>query len=385
MSRITYLSEAEVRDVAAKLRAVQDPGRRDPPRHRLVRDRLAQRLPVLEDALHRSGEDDRRSEEGRLPRLAVAATVLRAEEPLFPEIVEQGPGGARRQGRRCRRRTRCSTSRNPKAVDVVQGEARRRCCSMGVGAIKVDFGEAAPLDGHLRLRAHRVVRAQPLSAALQQGGLRTSRSEVNRREHDLGAQRVGREPALSAALGRRRREHRHRRWPSTLRGGLSFGLSGFTFWSHDIGGFMGKTRRGSLSPLAAVRRAHVAQPHATACRRASRGSTARRSSNDFRRAVEMRYRSCRTSTRRPRTRRARGLPMLRALFFEYPEDPGSWSIEDEYMFGATCSSRRCSRPATSRARLPAAGQVDRLPDRPRVRRRALARRSPPARCRSCCS
>ena len=26
-----------------------------------------------------------------------------------------------------------------------------------------------------------------------------------------------------------------------LRGGLSFGLSGFTFWSHDIGGFMGKT------------------------------------------------------------------------------------------------------------------------------------------------
>ena len=40
--------------------AVQGPRRRAAPRHRLVRDRLAQRLPVLEVALHRSGEDDRR-------------------------------------------------------------------------------------------------------------------------------------------------------------------------------------------------------------------------------------------------------------------------------------------------------------------------------------
>jgi alpha-D-xyloside xylohydrolase len=26
--------------------------------------------------------------------------------------------------------------------------------------------------------------------------------------------------------------------------------------------------------------------------------------------------------------------MLRALFVEYPEDPGSWTVEDEYLFGA---------------------------------------------------
>jgi alpha-D-xyloside xylohydrolase len=30
----------------------------------------------------------------------------------------------------------------------------------------------------------------------------------------------------------------------------------------------------------------------------------------------------------------RGLPMLRALFVEYPEDPGSWTVEDEYLFGS---------------------------------------------------
>ena len=29
-----------------------------------------------------------------------------------------------------------------------------------------------------------------------------------------------------------------------------------------------------------------------------------------------------------------GFPMLRTLFFEYPNDPTSWLIEDEYMFGS---------------------------------------------------
>jgi alpha-D-xyloside xylohydrolase len=30
----------------------------------------------------------------------------------------------------------------------------------------------------------------------------------------------------------------------------------------------------------------------------------------------------------------RGLPMLRALFLEYPDDPTSWLIDDEYLFGS---------------------------------------------------
>ena len=31
---------------------------------------------------------------------------------------------------------------------------------------------------------------------------------------------------------------------------------------------------------------------------------------------------------------ARGFPMLRPLFFEFPNDPGSWTIDDQYMFGS---------------------------------------------------
>jgi alpha-D-xyloside xylohydrolase len=31
---------------------------------------------------------------------------------------------------------------------------------------------------------------------------------------------------------------------------------------------------------------------------------------------------------------ARGHPVLRTLFFEYPDDPTAWKIEDQYMFGS---------------------------------------------------
>ena len=29
-----------------------------------------------------------------------------------------------------------------------------------------------------------------------------------------------------------------------------------------------------------------------------------------------------------------GLPMVRALFVEFPDDPGSWSVDDEYLYGS---------------------------------------------------
>ena len=31
---------------------------------------------------------------------------------------------------------------------------------------------------------------------------------------------------------------------------------------------------------------------------------------------------------------AQGWPMLRTLFFEFPDDPTAWTIDDEYMFGS---------------------------------------------------
>ena len=48
----------------------------------------------------------------------------------------------------------------------------------------------------------------------------------------------------------------------SLRGGLSLALSGFGFWSHDIGGFEGHAAAGRLQALDRLRPAVVAQPPA---------------------------------------------------------------------------------------------------------------------------
>jgi alpha-D-xyloside xylohydrolase len=120
---------------------------------------------------------------------------------------------------------------------------------------------------------------------------------------------------------------------ATLRGGLSFGLSGFTFWSHDIGGFVEKTPRELYSrwlPFGALTshtRAHGQAPkepwHYDAA-----------FVDEYRRAIELKYALMPYVYAQARAASERGHPMMRTLFFEFPEDPASWLIEDEYLFGS---------------------------------------------------
>jgi alpha-D-xyloside xylohydrolase len=118
----------------------------------------------------------------------------------------------------------------------------------------------------------------------------------------------------------------------TLRGGLSLGLCGFTFWSHFIGGFSRSTpaplylRWLAFGVLTSHSRCHGAPP--TEPWEYGEEFVAR-----FRRIVEMRYRLMPYVYAQAKLSSERGYPMLRTLFFEFPEDPSSWTIEDEYMFG----------------------------------------------------
>jgi alpha-D-xyloside xylohydrolase len=120
---------------------------------------------------------------------------------------------------------------------------------------------------------------------------------------------------------------------STLRGGLSFGLSGFTFWSHDIGGFMGRTPEDLYSRwvpfgmLSSHSRSHGLPPREP-------WEFGEKFTDAFRRADDMRYRLMPYIYAQAKDSSARGLPMVRALFIEFPEDPGSWTVEDEYCFGS---------------------------------------------------
>ena len=137
-----------------------------------------------------------------------------------------------------------------------------------------------------------------------------------------------------------------------LRGGISFGLSGFSFWSHDMGGFVTASpedvyrRWLPFGFLTSHTRAHGAPP--TEPWLISESFT-----QAFRESAELKYRLMPYIYAQAKDCTERGLPMVRALLVEYPHDPGAWLVEDEYLFGSqilvaplleNCSSRTVYLP-----------------------------------------
>lgn len=120
---------------------------------------------------------------------------------------------------------------------------------------------------------------------------------------------------------------------ATLRAGLSLGLCGFSFWSHFIGGFAYSSppdlyrRWLAFGALCSHSRCHGAPP-------TEPWEYGQEFTEDFRRTVEMRYRLMPYIYAQARLASQDGHPMLRALFFEYPEDRTSWTVEDQYLFDA---------------------------------------------------
>ena len=54
----------------------------------------------------------------------------------------------------------------------------------------------------------------------------------------------------------------------------------------------------------------------------------------FRECAEMKYKLMPYVYAQAKDCSERGLPMVRALLVEFPQDPGAWLVEDEYMFGS---------------------------------------------------
>jgi alpha-D-xyloside xylohydrolase len=119
-----------------------------------------------------------------------------------------------------------------------------------------------------------------------------------------------------------------------LRGGLSLGLSGFTFWSHDVGGFVGKEssdlylRWLAFGMMTSHSRCHGQKP-----KEPWTYDTA--TMDKFRSIVELKYRLMPYVYAQAKDSSEGGLPMLRALFIEFPDDPGSWLVDDEYLYGSS--------------------------------------------------
>lgn len=202
---------------------------------------------------------------------------------------------------------------------------------LGVGAIKVDFGEAAPLKNGLYASGRTGLYEHNQYPLLYNKTVADITKEVNG-EHIIWAR--------SAWAGSQRypihwggdAANTNEAMLSTLKGGLSFGISGFPFWSHDIGGFVQSTpeelyrRWLPFGFLTSHSRAHGAPP--TEPWLYNEGFT-----DAFRQSAEMKYKLMPYVYAQAKYCTETGLPMVRALFIEFPDDPGAWLIEDQYLFG----------------------------------------------------
>ncbi len=124
----------------------------------------------------------------------------------------------------------------------------------------------------------------------------------------------------------------------SLCGGLHFGLSGFAFWSHDVGGFYGVPDFMNHKPSERLYLRWVQVGVFTSHMR-FHGTTPREPweypgvAAQVREWLRFRYALLPYILREARDCVQSGLPMLRALVLDWPNDPAAWSINDEYLFG----------------------------------------------------
>jgi alpha-D-xyloside xylohydrolase len=117
-----------------------------------------------------------------------------------------------------------------------------------------------------------------------------------------------------------------------LRGGLSFGLSGCAFWSHDIGGFYGKDadvykRWIAFGLLSSHSRLHGNDTYRVPWNFDEESVEVLRHFTKVRhRLLPYLYSCCKTA-------HDYGTPVLRPMLLEFPDDPTCLFLDKQYMLG----------------------------------------------------
>lgn len=119
----------------------------------------------------------------------------------------------------------------------------------------------------------------------------------------------------------------------TLRGGLSLGLSGFGYWSHDMGGFEGTpdpavfTRWFPFGMLSSHSRLHGSRSYRVPWNYGDEAVVAAR------RFTRLKNRLMPYIATHAQDVTSAGLPLLRHMLLEFPADLGSRHVDTQYMFG----------------------------------------------------
>lgn len=220
---------------------------------------------------------------------------------------------------------------NPEAGEWYAGHIRR-LARMGVDSIKTDFGERIPVDG---VAWHDGSDPQKMHNYYTQ--------LYNRVVWDALQGETG-EAALFARSATAGGQQFPVHWggdcnstfesmAESLRGGLSLGLSGFGFWSHDIGGFEG-------TPRADVYKRWVAFGLLSSHSRLHGNASYRVPWLVDEEAVEVTRFFTNLKCRlmpylyaQATQARDVGTPVMRPMLLEFPHDPGCDPLDRQYMLG----------------------------------------------------
>jgi alpha-D-xyloside xylohydrolase len=224
---------------------------------------------------------------------------------------------------------------NPQTVAWYQAKLAN-LLEMGVGAIKVDFGEAAPnngifADGRTGFYEHNLYPLRYNKAVADITKQTTGENIIWARSAWAGSQRYPIHWGGDA-------ESTDQGMAAELRGGLSFGLSGFSFWSHDVGGFTATSVQRMDRDLFARWLAFGMLSSHSRCHGIAPKEPWLYGTNfmdEFRVIDEMKYKLMPYVYAQAKDSSEHGLPMVRALFVEFPDDPGSWTVDDEYLYGSS--------------------------------------------------
>ena len=225
-------------------------------------------------------------------------------------------------------RVGCIDFTNPDAVEVHQ-RWLGKLFDLGARAIKVDFGEQAPVDGvyHDGTPGHRMHNRYPLlynRAVAEATHEHTGEWIIWARAAFAGSQRYPLHWGGDSSA----------RWDNLfadVAGGLSLGLCGFPFWSMDIGGFLGEPDDDLLIRwLQAGLFLSHSRIHGFGNRELyDRGATTERARD----LLHLRYQLLPYLLGQARRAAAAGVPLARALVVDHPEDPTTWHLGNQWLLG----------------------------------------------------
>ncbi|KAF5353216.1 hypothetical protein D9756_008052 [Leucocoprinus leucothites] len=225
---------------------------------------------------------------------------------------------------------------NPDACTWYQSKLNK-LIDMGVECFKTDFGERIPTGSTVYHNTNYSVEKMhnfyaylynKVTFEVLEKRLGKNKAVVFARSATAGCQRFpvhwGGDPMST-----------YEAMAETLRGGLSLGTSGFGYWAHDIGGFEGKPDPGlykrwfAFGSLSSHSRLHGSGSYRVPWIIDPSGS----SDTILRQFVSLKLSLMPYLYATAISTHQTGTPMMRPLFFEFPEDRNSWTIDEAYMLG----------------------------------------------------